>query len=378
MAGKRSASRAAASRPESPIAAGRPDTGRDFVTFYSRLTQSLEKSFGAENLADRLACIRKRGSAEPVEIREAAAARAFRRLGWLRSGDDAAEFLLEFRRELSDAVSRPPVQVDELLRLFCTGDETLGAKPVCGPTPYCKECSLTRECDHFNNPRTPALAALTPAQRLLAGHEQSLSDAELLAVTLFGDKATGQEPVAANLLARYGRLRALFRAESGEYRAIRDVGPTLALRLAAYSALYRRLLVERRNAMLHISSAKDIYDRYAAELREYKVEATVLLMLDQRHNVIRDAWFCAESPNSARIRVVDLLRPAVRECAVGVALVRNHPSGSASPSRADDDFTKQLSQACKLFDLGLLDHVIVADSGFYSYLEAGLLDARAD
>ncbi len=246
---------------------------------------------------------------------------------------------------------------------------------MCGPTPYCKECSLTRECDYFNNPRKPTMAILTPAQRLLAGHEQSLSDAELLAVTLYGDKATGQESVVANLLTRYGRLRAVFRAESGEYQAIRDVGPVMALRLSAYSALYRRLLVERRNAMLHIGSAKDIYDRYAAELREYKVEAAVLLMLDQQHNVIRDAWFCTESPNSADIRIVDLLRPAVREYAVNVALVHNHPSGSVDPSRSDDDFTRRLADACKVFDLGLLDHVIVTDTGYYSYSEAGILQA---
>lgn len=140
----------------------------------------------------------------------------------------------------------------------------------------------------------------------------------------------------------------------------------MALRLAAYSALYRRLLVERRNAMLHIASAKDIYDRYAAELREYKVEAAVLLMLDQQHNVIRDAWFCTESPNSADIRIVDLLRPAVREYAVNVALVHNHPSGSTMPSRADDGFTKKLADACRIFDLGLLDHVIVTDSGQFA------------
>lgn len=351
-----------------------PDNHRDLVTFYSRLTHTLENACGREGLAARLADLRQQTVAPGTDdIFLQALSRWFRRLGRIGADCDLAEFAAGFISQTGLAVSRPENQVAFLMQLFAAGDDATAMKAVCGATPQCHSCQLTRECDHFNNPRKPEMAALTPAARLGAGNERMLSDAELLAVVLFGDKATGHEPVVANLMARYGRLRAVFRAETMEFQGIRDMSKTQALRMAAISALHRRLLEEKRGDVLRISSAKDIYDRYAPELRDYRVEAAVLLMLDQQNSVIRDAWFCEGSPNMAQVNIADLLRPAVREFAVRVALVHNHPGNNPSPSLSDLDFTRRLRGACDIIGIGLVDHVIVTEAGYYSFAEEGML-----
>ena len=346
---------------------------RDLVTFYSRLTHTLENACGRDALAQRLAAFRQVSAEPAAALPSPALGRAFRRMGFLRAEDDAAVFAESFAKLVGEAVSRPAHNVRFLLDLFAGGDDNLALKPVCGATPQCQSCQMTRECDHFNTPRKPEMTALTPAACLMSGNDQMLSDSELLAIILFGDRATGQEPVVATLMARYGRLRAAFRAETHEYAGIRDMSRVQAMRMAAVAALHRRLLAERRGEMLRITSAQDIHDRYAPELRDYRVEAAVLLMLDQQNSVIRDAWFCEGSPTIAHLAISDLLRPAVREFATRVALVHNHPSNNPSPSLADLDFTRRLRSACDIIGLGLVDHVIVAESGYYSFAEEGML-----
>lgn len=346
------------------------------VLFFSRLTHTLENACGRDALARRLSALRREPDAgDNADTSGTALTRAFRRLGLLATGDDAALFLSDFCARIGQAVARPDRHVRLLLRLFSAGDDELPLKPVCGATPQCQLCQLTRECDHFNTPRKPEMTTLPPAARLMSNGDQALSDAELLGIILFGDKGTGREPVVATLLTRYGRLRAVFRADGHEFAGIRGISPTQSLRLAAVSALHQRLLAERRGEMLRITSAQDIYDRYSAELRDYRGEAAVLLMLDQQNCVMRDAWFCGDSATLAQVAIADLLRPAVREFAVRVALVHNHPGNDASPSFADIDFTRRLRSACDIIGLGLVDHVIVAESGYYSFAENGMLGA---
>ncbi len=347
---------------------------KSFVTFYARLINTLETCLGVDAFADVLARLRQ--SAEPVSLDAAflhALHRWFRRLGRADADTAMPAFARAFAADAARAVSREADQVFLLLRLFALGKDSVGLKPICGASPQCHLCLLTRECDYFNTPRKPEAAALSPAKRLAEGATETLSDAELLSVLLHGEKATGREAVVATLLARYGRLRAMFRAEGKEFAGIRDMTKAQALRLAAIGALHRRLLVERRNETLRIASAKDIFDRYAAELRDFRVEAAVLLILDQQNNVIRDVWFCEGSPNMAFVPVAELLRPAVREYAVRIALAHNHPGNDASPSLSDLDYTRRLRGACDMLGIGLVDHVIIAESGYFSFAEEGML-----
>ncbi|MCD8350608.1 MAG: hypothetical protein LUC93_08375 [Planctomycetaceae bacterium] len=353
--------------------AGGPDLDRDLVTFYSRLTHTLENSCGRDALAARLSEERREATPALGGTLLHPLSRAFRRLGLIGPSADAAAYANRFIAQTAEAVSRPANQVTLLLRLFTAGDDALGIRPVCGTTPQCVSCQLTRECDHFNKPRKPEMASLSPAARLMAGKEEMLSDTELLSVVLFGEKGNGQEPVIATLVARYGRMLAIARADAHEFLGIRDMAKAQALRLAAYNAFHRRLLAEKRGERLRIASAQDIYDRYAPELRDAPVEAAVLLMLDNSNNVIRDAWFSQDSANAAHVAIGDLLRPAIQEFAPRVALVHNHPGNNPSPSISDLDFTRRLRGGCDILGIGLGDHVGVAESGYYSFAEQGML-----
>lgn len=57
--------------------------------------------------------------------------------------------------------------------------------------------------------------------------------------------------------------------------------------------------------------------------------------------------------------------------AVSIALCHNHPSGSLTPSRADETITTQIKEAGKLLDIKLLDHIILTETAFYSFMDEG-------
>jgi DNA repair protein RadC len=74
----------------------------------------------------------------------------------------------------------------------------------------------------------------------------------------------------------------------------------------------------------------------------------------------------------------EIFRPVIAAGAYGFALIHNHPSGDASPSRADEGITRRVNEAATLLQIRLIDHVIVGESApgrspYFSFKEAGLL-----
>ena len=69
----------------------------------------------------------------------------------------------------------------------------------------------------------------------------------------------------------------------------------------------------------------------------------------------------------------EIFAPAIGKAAAGVILVHNHPSGDPSPSDEDVRLTKRISQAGHIMGIDLLDHLIVAANGVYSFKTAGAL-----
>ena len=68
-----------------------------------------------------------------------------------------------------------------------------------------------------------------------------------------------------------------------------------------------------------------------------------------------------------------ILKHAVDRLASGIVLCHNHPSGNLMPSREDISLTAQVKSGAKLVDIVLLDHLIVASTGYYSFADHGMI-----
>ncbi len=80
--------------------------------------------------------------------------------------------------------------------------------------------------------------------------------------------------------------------------------------------------------------------------------------------------------SSTTLDVQSIVRSAILNCATGIIIFHNHPSGSPVPGGADIQATKSLETACKTLEIALLDHIIITESSFYSFSDEEISQFR--
>lgn len=117
---------------------------------------------------------------------------------------------------------------------------------------------------------------------------------------------------------------------------------------------------------------RDIWEELR-DIREQKKEHFVVFFLDTRNQEIKREIISIGTLNYNLVHPREVFEPAVKNLAASVIVAHNHPSGCLEPSDEDLSLTKRLTQAGKLLGIELLDHVIVAKTGFSSFKEKGLI-----
>ena len=112
-----------------------------------------------------------------------------------------------------------------------------------------------------------------------------------------------------------------------------------------------------------------LYVRGSIELQE----AFIVLYLNQQSNVIGYYRHTVGNINMVMVDIRLIMGAALKCAAVGMILSHNHPSGNPKPSEADKTMTRKVEAAAKIFDIQVLDHVIVTKESFYSFADEGLI-----
>jgi len=218
-----------------------------------------------------------------------------------------------------------------------------------------------------------------PRERLEASGPGALSDAELIALLLrTGDRSNDALAVASELLNRHGGLRRVSQANGAELARSPGIGPAKSASIRAALEIGRRL--ERRTLVAGTAMAgpADIYRHFQPELRDLRQERFMVVLLDARHRVMRSEVVSQGTLTASLVHPREVFRPALRDAAAAVVLVHNHPSGDPTPSREDREVTIRLSRAGEILGIRVLDHVILAERGYCSLREEGVLPVAAD
>jgi DNA repair protein RadC len=216
-----------------------------------------------------------------------------------------------------------------------------------------------------------------PRERLRAAGAEALSSRELLAI-LIGSGVEGRSAVdvaGALLATTEGSLRRLAWLQPGELQRTAGVGPATAARLMAALELGRRLAREGPADRGRVRGPRDIYERCAPAMRDLRQEEFRVLLLNVQHVVTHEVVVTRGILDASVVHPREVFRHAIAESAAGVVLVHNHPSGDPTPSLEDRQVTAQLAAAGQVLGIPVLDHVIVGDARYVSFVEAGLLGA---
>ena len=212
-----------------------------------------------------------------------------------------------------------------------------------------------------------------PTERLQRLGAESLTDGELLAILIgSGTQQYSAVDIANNVLGKFNRnLNTLGKARFDEILDTEGVGTQTACKILAAVELGRRRQMATPELHPDMSTATRIYNYMLPKMQDLATEEFHILLMNQNYRLVKSVKISQGgiTETSADIRV--MMREAVLCNATILAACHNHPSGSLSPSRADDELTRAIKEACRLMRIHFLDHVIVTDGAFYSYHEQG-------
>jgi len=211
--------------------------------------------------------------------------------------------------------------------------------------------------------------------RLQSRGAESLSDEELLSVILAESLADERAPrLAAELLAEAeGNLMRLLDSPVARLRMLGGLGRLRALRLKAVKECGRRVAAASAEHREVVSSSEDVVRIMEPQLADLQYEECWALYLSSSGRVLERMRI---SQGGIQATVVDcrlVIKRALELLAVQIVLVHNHPSGSSAPSAEDKSLTTRVAEAARLFDIRLLDHVVIARGNHYSFRGQGLI-----
>lgn len=218
-----------------------------------------------------------------------------------------------------------------------------------------------------------------PREKLLDKGARTLSSAELLAILLrTGTGKMNVVEVARELLKSAGSsLHAVSTMSLERLCEISGIGPDKAATVSAAFELGRRSEAERvASDRMTISSPKDVFRLMLPDMRGLEHEEFWIVFLNRANHVIGKERMSVGGLESTTVDTKAVLRRALDRKASGVIMVHNHPSGSALPGRADITQTDLIRKALRVCDIQLLDHVVVADGGWYSFADETLVDEK--
>lgn len=178
-------------------------------------------------------------------------------------------------------------------------------------------------------------------------------------------------PIAHNLLNRFGSLSQVLEAPAEELIKVEGIGEHSAALLRLINEMGRYYLVDRAQRERILPTIEDCARYLQPCFHGRTMETVFLLCLDAKCKVLCCREVGEGSINSAGISIRRIVETALREGASTVVLAHNHPSGIAIPSAEDVQTTRRIAAALRSVEVALADHIVVADGDYVSMVQSG-------
>ncbi|MCG2711672.1 MAG: DNA repair protein RadC [Candidatus Omnitrophica bacterium] len=214
-----------------------------------------------------------------------------------------------------------------------------------------------------------------PREKLFKKGARTLSNSELLAILLrTGTQGTSAIDLARNILKKFSTFRNMTQTDMRDWKEFKGLGSAKLAHIQAALEIGRRFREDELVAgKQKIKSAKDIVDILVPQMRDLKTEIFKVAYLDSDNRILDIEDAAIGTVNHAMPIVREIIHGALQKFAVSIICAHNHPSARIKPSPQDEKFTKELSDAGKLMEIKLIDHIIIGNDGFYSFSDEGVL-----
>lgn len=214
-----------------------------------------------------------------------------------------------------------------------------------------------------------------PREKLERLGADALSDAELLAILIGSGTA---DESAVDLMKRIlndynNNLNTLGKLSLRDLEQYKGIGPAKAITILAACELGKRRQKATVEEAPLLNTAEKVYRFMHTAIQDLDIEEGWILMMKQNYRLIEAKRISIGGLTMAPIDIRLMMKEALLKNTTILAFCHNHPSGSTSPSREDNQLTLRIHKACELLNIHFADHVILTDGGFFSYREEGKL-----
>ena len=214
-----------------------------------------------------------------------------------------------------------------------------------------------------------------PREKMLLKGKAALSDSELIAI-LIGSGSVDENAIelAKRILESVNNnLSELGRRSIKDLVKFKGIGEAKAITIAAALEIGRRRQFSDVMQRDSIMNSRDTYDTMLPQLIDLNYEEFWILMLNRANHIMGRTRISIGGVSGTVVDSKMVFKPAIEALATSIVLVHNHPSGNLKPSQADIELTRKLKEGGKCLDITVMDHVIVAHTGYYSFADEGLL-----
>ncbi|MBD8389689.1 DNA repair protein RadC [Dysgonomonas sp. BGC7] len=213
-----------------------------------------------------------------------------------------------------------------------------------------------------------------PREKMLLKGVSALSDAELLGILIgSGNKKETAVELAQRILhSTENNLNTLGKLEIKELiKNFNGIGEAKAITIVAALELGKRRKLSEIVVQPQITSSETVYQIFHPILADLKHEEVWVLLLNRANKILKKIQVSKGGVAGTIVDIRLIMKEAIDSLASAMILCHNHPSGNPNPSGDDDKITHKLKEAGQIMDIRLLDHIIVCDHTYYSYLDKG-------
>lgn len=213
-----------------------------------------------------------------------------------------------------------------------------------------------------------------PYEKLQLYGAEYLSDSELLAIIIkSGTKEVSSLKLAQILLSENSSGLSSFKyldtISIEQLKSFKGIGTVKAIQIKAVIEIAKRISKVPKEKISKINCPKDVYDLLSKEMEDKNVEMLKTVILNNKNVVKSVVTVSIGAQSKAVIGLKEILFEPLKQMASSIIIVHNHPSGDSSPSRQDIAFTKKILDGIKVFDIELLDHIVIGKNEYTSIKE---------
>ncbi len=179
---------------------------------------------------------------------------------------------------------------------------------------------------------------------------------------------------AKEAIIKFETLRGVLEAPVEDLQEIKGIGPHNIFGIKLVQEVARKFLKEKIFEKPVCKSSKEIFDYLYHSMRDLKKEVFKVIFVDGKNQIIEIEDLFEGTLNTSSIYPREVIKSTIKNNAVGLIFIHNHPSGNPEPSESDKDITEDLVFTGNLMQIKILDHIIIGDNKYFSFADEGLIE----